>query len=1030
MSKTFHGRIEDTLDALVIFEACRQGVLPKLQRRLCAAEKGEIQDLPYELESPLHPATTSTTSPSSSRFSSALSTIAPKASSPPPPPKIHYQSQNLITPGSVFVFDEAETKICRWTDGRIWSPSRICGNFLVYHELYRKLPKQKCRTARDKANVCDGHGLKDKALRDKVEQDGLVVLGSRKGTFVLKKDGLIKKTICVKGIRLTPLDQLQSALSVASKTSTGGRGGGGRQEANSAESRVAEVSFTGTQHLVCYEQAGAMEGLYRPRDYVQLREMCLSKTFVTNQKFRDPVRVKPLPGGEPPVEPSDEYISQTRIVEARIPPKPTVPSTEPATRSTPTTRKGSGPVSRRGGRRSLDAKAATILNHPYPTRGQDRQLLEVLEESQAQGSYGSQSRSASPLSANVDQTNEDCEDASEMTGNNEGRGEPRESSGLNALENTELHLETLEKDQLCESNHQAYDHIMEGPTRQSFGSAKSRKQIARVLEADSWEHILSQSRDQERPYRRVENGATECSSSKTSSPATITTSMSLSSSLSLSPAAVPRDGPGALYSDFLSPTGSTCDSENMDMEEASQTLQRASTKSCFPPRQYSASSNTAYLPPHDEYFGDAPENSIRALLFAPDPMSPNYRYLPPPSNVQEWRYSGDHLYNRPPVEPLAYPEEHRGSSSPPAPGDSPESYVLHPSAQYRMMPRQVLQRQLQDRLQLHQMQEWDRIEYQKRMGYESNDYGSVRNLHSNAISSASTTSGTISEGEGADNRGSWTTGMDLGVNTEQRRIGQELVREHMPDSNPVDSAQVTEWVETDDNNETAVRHESGLVYDIDTANALCGLCPKRVPDWQKHSDSSKEPDYSEQLIERTHPWSSPFGAVSSSKRQRWPSNGEYLTLANYEDLESPPTVDNGARDSREMTSNHATPPIDTSWTPLEPIQIMSHVHITPRRRPNVTMEPAEDDASVNEYLLYSHHQPATFQVVQENTVAAHDEPPSAHLGSEEDPFFSDLRARGIGGRSCLAVHASSSPMQPSSAVDEHDDKPRDGSVKS
>ncbi|KAG0030019.1 hypothetical protein BGZ82_007613 [Podila clonocystis] len=891
MSKTFHGRIEGTLDALVIFEACRQGVLPKLQRRLCAAEKGEIQDLSYELESPIHPATTSTSSTSSSRFSSTLSTLAPKASSPPPPPRVHYQSQNLITPGSVFVFDEAETKICRWTDGRIWSPSRICGNFLVYHELYRKLPMQKCRTARDKANVRDGHGLKDKALRDKVEQDGLVVLGSRKGTFVLKKDGLIKKTICVKGIRLTPLDQLQSSLSVASKTSTGG--GGARQGAKSAESRVAEVSFTGTQHLVCYEQAGAMEGLYRPRDYVELREMCLSKTFVTNQKFRDPVRVTPLPGGEPPVEPTDEYISQTRIVEARMPPKPTMPPTEPAARSTPTTRKGFGPVSRRGGRRNSETKAATILNHPYPTRGQDRQLREVLEESQEQGSYGSKSRSASPLSADVDQTNEDCEDASETTGSNGGRGEPRESPGPNDLETTQLHLETMAKDQICESNHQAYDDIMEGPTRQSFGSAKRRKRIARVQESDSWEHIFSQAWDQERPYRHVENGATECSSSKTSSTATITNS------------------------------------------------------------------------------------------------------------------------------------------------DSPESYVLHPSVQYRMMPQQVLQRQLQDRLQLHQMQEWDRIEYEKRMGYESNDCGSVRNLHSNAISSASTTSGTISEGEGTENRRSWTTGMDFGdgkslmkVNTEQRGIVQELAREHMPDSDPVDSAQVTGWAETDDNNETAVRHASGLVYDIDTANALCGLCPKRIPDWQKSSDSSKEPDYCEHLI--GHPWSSPFGPVSSSKRQRRSSSGEYLTLANYEDLESPPTVENGARDRREMTSNHAAPPVppvDNSWTPLKPIQIMSHVHITPRRRPNLTMEPAEDDANVDEYLLYSHHQPATFQVVQENTVAAHDEPPSAHLGSEEDPFFSDLRARGIGGRSCLAVHASSSPMEPSSAVDEHDDKPRDGSVK-
>ncbi|KAI8604577.1 gluconate transport inducer 1/Pac2, partial [Dissophora ornata] len=82
------GRIDDTLDALIILEACRQGVLPKINRRLLAAERGELKDSP-----------------------------------------------SLISPGSVFVFDEEESGICRWTDGRIWSPSRICGNFLVYREL-------------------------------------------------------------------------------------------------------------------------------------------------------------------------------------------------------------------------------------------------------------------------------------------------------------------------------------------------------------------------------------------------------------------------------------------------------------------------------------------------------------------------------------------------------------------------------------------------------------------------------------------------------------------------------------------------------------------------------------------------------------------------------------------------------------------------------------------------------------------------------------------------------------------------------
>ncbi|KAF9332740.1 hypothetical protein BG006_004392 [Podila minutissima] len=1034
------GRIEDTLDALVIFEACRQGVLPKLHRRLCSAEKGETRDRPHELESPLLPATTSTSSSSSSR-SSRHPTLAPKASSPPPSSTIHYQSQNLITPGSVFVFDEAEAKICRWTDGRTWSPSRICGNFLVYHELYRKLPKQKCSTAQAKANVRDGHGLKDKALREKVEQDGLVVLGSRKGTFVLKKDGLIKKTICVRGIRLPPLDQLQSAPSVASGASkTGGGGGGGRRGAKSAVSRATGVSFTGTQHLVCYEQAGAMEGLYRPRDYVELREIFLSKTFVTNQKLRDPVRVKPLPADQAPVEPTDEYIRQTRIVEVRTPPKPTLPPTEPAARSTPTSRKGSSPVSRLTGKRSSETKATNILNHPYTTRGQDRQLREVLEESQALETSGSKSRSAYRLHANVDQINEDYED--EATSDNGGSGETRVPSDPCDMKNTRLHLEPLAKDQICESNRQEDDEMMGYPTTKIFRNSKRRKNYSQVEEPDTSEPVLSQTRDQERPPRCVDNDATERSSSKMSSPGTVIDSMSLSSSLDLSPVTAPRDGPGALYRNSLSPTGSISYSENIDMEEAAQTLQRASAMAFFPPRQYSATANTASLPSYNEYFDDTPENSIRALLFEPDPVSPDYRYHPPPNNAQEWRYPGDHTYGPPPSAPLAYPEEHRYHSSsralgdgdyhrwyppyPPRPrgffgdahaipgeyltpfvpsytmpieeeslgssddysssdvvssgslertpvhheyqGDSPEGYIPYPNAWYQTMSQQVLQRQPQDRLQLHQVQEQQRIEYQKSMRYESSDGGSVGNPHSNAISSESMTSGagepkstgTISKEEHTENVGSWTASVDFGeVKTEQKGIAEELAREQMSDSGHI--------------------------------------------------------------------------GKSSSKRRR-KSSGEYLTSINYEDLESPPTVENGARDRRELTSSHTVPTGFNPWTPSQPIQIMSHVHINPRRRPNVTIEssrPAEDDTSMNpnEYLLYSHHQPAILEVVQEDTVPAHDEPPSAHLGSEEDPFFSDLRAHGIGGRSCLAVHASSSPMEPSSAADEHDDEPRDGSAK-
>jgi hypothetical protein len=71
------GWIETTGDALLILEAARRGLIPRVTRRLVDSER------------------------------------------------------KMITSGSVFVFDEDESGIKRWTDGFVWSPSRILGNFLV-----------------------------------------------------------------------------------------------------------------------------------------------------------------------------------------------------------------------------------------------------------------------------------------------------------------------------------------------------------------------------------------------------------------------------------------------------------------------------------------------------------------------------------------------------------------------------------------------------------------------------------------------------------------------------------------------------------------------------------------------------------------------------------------------------------------------------------------------------------------------------------------------------------------------------------
>ena len=71
-------------DAIKLFEACRLGLLPRVQRRLSEKERQSIRS------------------------------------------------------GSVFVWDEREAGMRRWTDGKSWSASRVSGSFLTYREMEGK----------------------------------------------------------------------------------------------------------------------------------------------------------------------------------------------------------------------------------------------------------------------------------------------------------------------------------------------------------------------------------------------------------------------------------------------------------------------------------------------------------------------------------------------------------------------------------------------------------------------------------------------------------------------------------------------------------------------------------------------------------------------------------------------------------------------------------------------------------------------------------------------------------------------------
>ncbi|KAL4796858.1 Gti1/Pac2 family-domain-containing protein [Aspergillus venezuelensis] len=128
--ETYHGHVRTPADAIILFEACRIGMLPRVQRRLSEKER------------------------------------------------------QLIQSGSVFVWDEREAGMRRWTDGKSWSASRVSGSFLTYREMEGKrggtsVPTQPSRGGKtpDSARGSDddrGEGPDDGPDGYRYKPDGLM----------------------------------------------------------------------------------------------------------------------------------------------------------------------------------------------------------------------------------------------------------------------------------------------------------------------------------------------------------------------------------------------------------------------------------------------------------------------------------------------------------------------------------------------------------------------------------------------------------------------------------------------------------------------------------------------------------------------------------------------------------------------------------------------------------------------------------------------------------------------------------------
>ncbi|CDO70168.1 hypothetical protein BN946_scf185009.g19 [Trametes cinnabarina] len=143
------GWIETTGDALLILEAARRGLIPRVTRRLVDSER------------------------------------------------------KMITSGSVFVFDEDESGIKRWTDGFFWSPSRILGNFLLYRETEKRGAGHSRARAEPAVEEVDTSKQDGQSLsRPKGESSRLgidrqrerLLVGSLTNSYKFKPGGMMKKT--------------------------------------------------------------------------------------------------------------------------------------------------------------------------------------------------------------------------------------------------------------------------------------------------------------------------------------------------------------------------------------------------------------------------------------------------------------------------------------------------------------------------------------------------------------------------------------------------------------------------------------------------------------------------------------------------------------------------------------------------------------------------------------------------------------------------------------------------------------------
>lgn len=210
----------------------------------------------------------------------------------------------MVQSGAVFVFDEHESGIKRWTDGLVWSPSRILNNFLVYRETDKRSANAKSSgsptTQTSPQNTSSALSKSVGSARSDAQSD---VSGTNIGSD--STAGMIDPPPLGQGALARPrsasegggsIDRLKERQLVGSLTNSY------KFKENGLVKKTMSVSVNGfAQHVVSYYAIDdVISGKLRtPSSIPELASLEISPEYLHKQNFRFPPQVEVGPDGVP-----------------------------------------------------------------------------------------------------------------------------------------------------------------------------------------------------------------------------------------------------------------------------------------------------------------------------------------------------------------------------------------------------------------------------------------------------------------------------------------------------------------------------------------------------------------------------------------------------------------------------------------------------------------------------------------------------------------------------------------------------------